>query len=102
MGNNNMDEKVSVQRGAAEKKLDSFRELEAGWYHGEGIAPSAALIEKAKTLVQELSDLGVPYFNVFPEPEGSIEVTAHHRGSSWVFLFKPDKTIEFYWDEVEE
>lgn len=61
------------------KKLNTFRDLPAGWHYGSGGPISDEVLLRAGELVRILGWLGFTRSDAFANEDGDVLVTAYHR-----------------------
>lgn len=68
----NLENNSDLQKWTTDR-LQSFSEIETGWYGPESIAPSLEIIEIARRISNHAIKLGATYLGMVPTPEGYIE-----------------------------
>lgn len=91
---------------SAKGELDKFRELEDGWYYGEGVSFEQSVIEAAACLNGIALNLEMKT-EAFPGLDGDVMLSAYADNKSFDFVFKSeDKEIVCYYEykngEVEQ
>jgi hypothetical protein len=77
-----------------DQRFDELRELEDGWYHGEGYAPREDLIDAVLATIREAAyeyNAYLPY--IYPTPEGGLQLEWALGSGDVEVEIEPDRTI---------
>lgn len=74
-------------------RFDELAALHAGWLDGEGVAPDAVVLDRARHILAELLNFDVPRPRVFPTPEGGVQAEWDVAGREISVAFEPDGTL---------
>lgn len=68
-----------MSNNLGKEKVESFRNLELGWFYGSGIKPTDATIRNSLILLEEIINSGFEKTDAFPGENGEIQVTGYLR-----------------------
>ncbi len=84
------------------QKLDSFKNLKAGWHYGDGVPVSQKFVDHASNFLQNASLEGIERFNAFPGVEGEVHITIHYRDFTLALTWEIDEKITVVEDKAGE
>lgn len=73
-----------------ERRFDELAQLHAGWLDGEGAAPDAMVLDRARRLLADLLHFDVPRPRVFPTLEGGVQAEWSVGNHEVSITFEPD------------
>jgi hypothetical protein len=76
-----------------DRRFEELAAVRAGWLDGDGVAPDAVVLDRARRSLAELLNFDVPRPRVFPTPEGGVQAEWTVAGHEISVTFEPDGTL---------
>src|SRR5213594_4352715 len=73
-----------------EIKLKDFRNLPAGWHHGQGVKFASKIIKESVRLHQSLTDAGYYDTDAFPGLNGEVQISVYNLPNSCEIVIEPN------------